>query len=543
MSTYEFFEYGLLLIILILQVFAFKYAYRVITVLKGSVPVSKKYWAGSSASDQATKVADDDALPELTEIYSSPWESDTIPYATSPSTQLKSHPSISTVDSNEVFQQICHEINNYLSLSTHTTADFGVMRDITNRHTESEEQNANLLLPIPLYLGLMGTMLGIVIGLFSMGSLGDLDSTTSGDLLGSSINTLLGGVKIAMCGSFTGLLLTILATHYFRIAKNELDKSKGLFYIFLQTEIVPQFKSNMQNTFSGLEASLLKFGEGFNTSIAALGTVVDKNYKAVLKQQQILDKEKELLEVIKEIDVKKVAAMNNKTFQGLQEVMSQFDRFNQHFAQLNEIHDKSRELINKLIEIAARTENFDNIATDINKQLSESKMLMDFLKSHFHDLEARKMTIDGAVVKMDEYLQKSMVTLRDHLDTTVQKNIDFQIGASSKITEIIVEANTNNMHGFGKLNNLDKLQEIAKNLAIWESNAQSQNKAFRKEIAELKSEMSGTKEVLEKMLANNLGYVIRNWFKRIFSTKGSPQDPKDSLPPPIPPSSSKNPKS
>jgi uncharacterized phage infection (PIP) family protein YhgE len=241
--------------------------------------------------------------------------------------------------------------------------------------------------------------------------------------------------------------------------------------------------------------------------------------------------------------VKKVAASNIKAFQGLQEVMSQFDRFSEHFAQLNEIHDKSKQLIDKLIEIDDRTKHFDEIATGFSTQLWESKLLMDFLKSHFSDLEERKMTIDGAVVKMDEYLRRSFDALRDHLDATLQKNIDFQFEASKKITEIIVEANTNNAQGFGKLNNLDRLQEIAKNLAILESNAQSQNKAFRKEIAELKSEMSGTKEVLEKMLANNLGYVIRNWFKRIFSTKGSPQGPKDNLPPPIPPSSSKNPKS
>ena len=75
---------------------------------------------------------------------------------------------------------IIDSINKYLEKNKDAVTDFNLIRDIIDRNTDSIEEEIQTQIPIPLYYGLMGTMLGILIGVIALvfsGSLGNLLST------------------------------------------------------------------------------------------------------------------------------------------------------------------------------------------------------------------------------------------------------------------------------------------------------------------------------------------------------------------------------
>jgi len=106
-------------------------------------------------------------------------------------------------ENNPIVKKILHSVNTYLLRNKGAVSDFNLIKDVVDRNTDAVDEEINNLLPIPLYLGLVGTMMGIVIGLFLMPSISD-------ENFDKAIDTLIGGVKIAMIASFVGLLLTII---------------------------------------------------------------------------------------------------------------------------------------------------------------------------------------------------------------------------------------------------------------------------------------------------------------------------------------------
>ena len=131
----------------------------------------------------------------------------------------------STGNSNVVFEKVLNSVNTYLLRNKGAVSDFNLIKDVVERNTDAIDEEINTLLPIPLYLGLMGTMLGIVIGLFAMPSISDANFE-------KAIDILIGGVKIAMIASFTGLLLTVLLSGWkYKGAKT---KAEGLKNDFLR---------------------------------------------------------------------------------------------------------------------------------------------------------------------------------------------------------------------------------------------------------------------------------------------------------------------
>ncbi len=71
-------------------------------------------------------------------------------------------------------------MNIYLIRNRGSISDFNLINDIVELHTDSLVKDINIALPLPLYLGLMGTMLGIIIGLFGMPYISEIGRDTQG---------------------------------------------------------------------------------------------------------------------------------------------------------------------------------------------------------------------------------------------------------------------------------------------------------------------------------------------------------------------------
>ena len=63
-------------------------------------------------------------------------------------------------------KDILNSVNGYLLRNKGAVSDFNLVKDIVDRNIDKVDDEISNHLPTPLYLGLMGTMLGIVGGFF-----------------------------------------------------------------------------------------------------------------------------------------------------------------------------------------------------------------------------------------------------------------------------------------------------------------------------------------------------------------------------------------
>lgn len=298
----------------------------------------------------------------------------------------------STSSGSTVFNDILNSLNKYLLRNRHSVADFSLIKDIVERNTDTVEEEVNLTISTPLYLGLMGTMLGVVIGIFSMSDF--IGAEVKEDSLTMGIAVLLASVKIAMMASFIGLLLTIYNSAItFKSSKYKLEHKKNRFYTLIQVELLPSLNQGMSATFDSLQRNLFSFNQKFDSNLERLSVVFDKNYDSIIMQKKMLE----------QMDSSKVADISKYNLRVLKELnisLSAFDKFNTMFANVNTYLANSYKLTEQSNELLDRTGNFEKIAATIESNISDSNQLINFLSAHFADLEGHKNKVDEAVISV-----------------------------------------------------------------------------------------------------------------------------------------------
>ena len=126
-------------------------------------------------------------------------------------------------ENSEVFEEITSDVNSYIMNCRNSSPDFHLMKDIVERKCDRYEEEAEAIIPFPLYCGLAGTIFGIIFGL---GGIGLSDGGFSGfvDNPGASIGALLSGIAFAMIVSFLGLLFTTLLSIKHKNVKAEIPQ-------------------------------------------------------------------------------------------------------------------------------------------------------------------------------------------------------------------------------------------------------------------------------------------------------------------------------
>lgn len=324
---------------------------------------------------------------------------------------LKSGGEVSIIHSpksGERFAEVYNSLNNYLKNNKGASADFSLMKDIVERNIQKIENSIELLIPLPLYCGLIGTMLGIIIGLFSIPAV-----SSEAFLDGNGIDILINGVKVAMIASATGLLLTTLnSAYFFRLAKANSEQKKHDFYTFIQTELMPILSEEVGANLTTLYQNLAKFNLNFSKNITRLDGLMDRNYEALLSQERVMDK-------LEKIDLTQLAKTNINLFNKIQNSSAALEKFNSYLQNVNSFVENSSQLNNRVHALLSRTEDVEKIANNLNINLEESKELQAFIKSHFHHLEERGELINKAVVKVEDQIDKSL----NHLEEFIQNKM------------------------------------------------------------------------------------------------------------------------
>ncbi|WP_298423536.1 MotA/TolQ/ExbB proton channel family protein [uncultured Kordia sp.] len=439
----------------------------------------------------------------------------------------------STTSSNPVFKEILNDINSYLRKHHEVATDFDSLKDITERHLETEDEAIQQTLSIPLYLGLMGTILGIIFGLANLFFV----SNSENDF---EIQGFLIGVAIAMCASLIGLAVTVFNSNYvYKKARIKFDKAKNQFYNFIQIKLLSQEDQKVSADVITIHNSITDFNTNFSTNIENLGKILLKNYDAVIAQDEILSK-------LEKVDIYKFAEANAIIFRELKEGATEFQQLNSNVKTLNTSIQGTTELTFAFNALLQKTNNFEALAEKLDQGVQKSNELGHFLQNHFTVIEQRGEILDDAVKDYDDMLVKSLVALRKYTEesiesikTVIKKEEDLLAKSfeqySSELSYLpllndLTEKSDELKNTFAtKLENNEKvletiLVELKKtNDTKDENNIESLTENFKKQSEDLRIELSNKLERNEKVLEAILEELKKNYSqnKKINNNKAT----------------------
>lgn len=326
---------------------------------------------------------------------------------------------------NETFSNIRRDINSYLS-SNRGSVEYSIIKDITERHCGNIEQQIEAITPVPIYIGLCGTVLGIIIGVLFLILGGGLQSIVDSGVGG--IQSLLTGVAIAMITTLAGVVFTISSSNNTKDSFEEYENEKNMFLSWVQVNLLPRMDDNVVNTLSILEKNLSKFNYDFNKNTSELNKVFDRINDSYRKQA-------DLVKTVQQLNVNEIAMANIKVLRELKECtekISQLQRF-----------------INLTGNYLTKIESLNSNLTDYYNRTLLIENMGKFFKEEVEQIEVRKSLLSQAVTDIDLNLHKALDNLKDHAvdeytefqNTTTQqhslllKAIDSQQEALSKKLE------------------------------------------------------------------------------------------------------------
>ncbi|MGI4833200.1 MAG: hypothetical protein ACRYFK_07025 [Janthinobacterium lividum] len=223
------------------------------------------------------------------------------------------------------FARIIADTNDYLQANKGAAADFNTLRDISEREATLLDEEMQAQLSTPLYLGLLGTFLGAILGLVALvnpfGGRG-----TSFD--NADVTHFLGGILIAMSGSFMGLLLTLAGNQLLKGARATRDRYKNDYYNFLQKALLPRLNSDMQQSMSNLKSVLDTFNQDFFAKIQEdFFSKVAEFTPLIGRITENISIQKSFLEKLQTIGYTELANATIKVFDRVDESAASFEKF------------------------------------------------------------------------------------------------------------------------------------------------------------------------------------------------------------------------
>lgn len=403
---------------------------------------------------------------------------------------------------NKVFENILFSVNNYLVRNRGASSDFNLMKDIVERNTNAVEEDINLSVGTPLYLGLMGTMMGIVIALFNMPDLGvELGTEQTGKTLDEGIAMLIGGVKIAMIASFVGLMLTIINSGWvFKGSRSYSEAKKNEFYTFIQVELLPIINQGLAATLDSLQRNLLQFNKEFSSNLKGLTGVFDSNRSAIREQ-------KELLDAIDKAKVSEMTKYNVAVLKQLDLSVGKFEKFNAFLSNTTQFVENSQLIVTKSNELLTRTDNFKTIAENLDSKLNQSQQLLTFLSEHFNKLEEHKEYTSNTVADVGHSISETFKELKEHIQNSSEAVKQFTIDETEALKNALSESKTN-------LVNLEHLSTLKTDVSQIKNSSATQGERLKQTIEDLNRNMAKAIVILEQ-IENKKDVIssVRNLFK------------------------------
>ena len=323
------------------------------------------------------------------------------------------------------------ELNKYMSRNKGTT-DFSIIQNKTERFANTIYENASSNLAFPTYMGLMGTFIGVFMGLVGF-VLPDFLNEFGFDIISdeeSNITRLVYGVIVSMVTSFIGLYFTTrsnkTATEYKRI----MDERKNIFYDFIQNELMPVLGMSVVAALTQLKETLTHFHESFdvitnnfertfNNCTSKFGKEFEKNIVAVGQAASQLGSS---IEIVNRNVENQQMLLQELRSDGM--IMA-LDHFIDAGKQFKESTDAIKDLNVIRTELSSTVTTLMNVQRDYNSSLVVPKLIAERLNNILERVSTFEDSVNvlGESIKQTQMLGNSEMTLiKEHLDNIKRKD-------------------------------------------------------------------------------------------------------------------------
>jgi hypothetical protein len=324
------------------------------------------------------------------------------------------------------FKSILSDLNKYLSYNYGST-DFNLIKSIVERYVTIKENNSSANITLPLYIGLMGTFFGVILGLVRIAFVGGV---TEGN-----ISHFIGGVIIAMTASLCGLILTVINNSWnFRKAKQNCDNWKNSFYNFLQIELLPYFENSIIDALNTLRVHITDFNFKFGKNLEKFDSIFSDKINilqdAVLALsdniQVVIDNtktQKDFLIELKTMEYEKMAQANIKVFTLIKEAEPTFIRFIK----------SSKDLSDSIINAGTYVGTIENI-------LNRVKSFEEGINKLGENINTNQFLGNEVLVRIDKnlkYLDTQFALLQQHENRTTDEINNFFTLEYKKIQDLV----------------------------------------------------------------------------------------------------------
>lgn len=365
---------------------------------------------------------------------------------------------------NNRFQIIINRTNEYLCKNTGTSADLGILEDICDSQKETLEDEIQNSLNVPLYLGLAGTFIGIITGLFGV-DFNQIFGNTN-NLIG--LQHLLYGIVAAMCASLLGLGFTVYNSAVtYKAAVSKCNDGKEDYMDFLRRELMPLLSNSMASSLNSLKGVLGHFVDKFGRNLDAYADSAELLNDNLEKQHLVLAE-------INKLSLTQTANKIAETFMQLKDSADSLTVFRTYQEQLNSTIANTSGVINQMQTLIGKFENFSTglsvVISNQNKTTELQREFQEAITTHFPTgAEARETWRKEFDLLMSE-------------GKHVSENLSAQLTAS---TEHIQNFVTNNKEFF---DTFDKLKEVLDTMVQYTQVQAECYKDMKGEILNLKTD-------------------------------------------------------
>ncbi|PWS28578.1 hypothetical protein DHW03_01620 [Pedobacter yonginense] len=356
------------------------------------------------------------------------------------------------------------------------SADFNIIKSIADRTVSSQEEKISSTLSLPLYFGLMGTFIGVILGLGSIALNGfNLQDT---DHL---INQLVTGVVMAMVVSFLGLALTtVLNAFLFRNAVAQRDVNRNHYLNFLQAKLLPnldnnlyaaldQFKLNIADFNVKFSKNLDFFDSSFNENIKNLKGTVEGMSGQIVAVNENMSVQLEFLQELRKIGYNRMAEANIRVFDKIKESGPLLVNFIREQQKLTENLEQANNFGSRVAGLMDRVASFEDGINNLGRELQQSDLLggnlINIVKKHLHAIEQKEHLVNDYAARSNSEVESYLSSGLERIKTLKNKiEIDFE-----KAFDFHAEGNL--------MQNLNYLKEIDGNILKLNLNLEQKNDA------------------------------------------------------------------
>jgi hypothetical protein len=326
--------------------------------------------------------------------------------------------------SDPVLCSIQRDVNIYLVRNNNRSTDFKVIQDIVDRHCQVRGGMAESAMGLPLYYGLLGTIIGIVIGCLHISMEGADDA--------SNVVALLQTVALAMSVSGFGLLLTIMNISKQKEANQALEIGKNQFLTFVQSELLPVMRSDVQQSLFTMQRGLNQFNESFQSNLAKFDTSLSTISDNLSLQRSFLTK-------LDQIGFVQMVKETTGIFEQLGKSADALKGFRHYQESVNTTLGSLESVVNNFQGLYQRTENFEQslhlIAENIGRQESTYHQILNMLEENAEEVDIRRESLRRIVDGIDSFFRAQYEELSVNTERYNQKLLSVNDLHITKIRE------------------------------------------------------------------------------------------------------------